>query len=181
MIITCAREKREERTGKETRGWKRTNAVFKELRRPPLSARRRAGGRGTGSRHGYRVFTELKTLGPTRSDEDGTIESEKEEKGENIQTEREREGGSRKRARERAKEDEEQGRESYGGGGGGGSKEEYLLISLQSGCCGRFLRTHDTGRESKGEFTRCVYLTPAVSGPREDPLSHGNGRWALGP
>lgn len=141
----------------------------------------REGGRGTGSRHGYRVFTELKTLGPIRSDEDGTIESEKEEKGENIQTEKERERGSGKRARERAKEDEEKGRESYGGGRRRGSKEEYLLISLQSGCCGRFLRTHDTGRESKGEFTRCVYLTPAVSGPREDPLSHGNGRWALGP
>jgi len=54
------RKKKERRTGKDTEE-KRRNVAFKELKeRPPLSAWMG----GTGSRHGYCVFTELKTLGP---------------------------------------------------------------------------------------------------------------------
>jgi len=91
---------KERRTRGKTQG-KRTNAAFKELEATPLEhEEREEEKKGTGSRHGYRVFTELKTLGLIWSDKEER--RKKERIAENKKEKRKRE---REREREKGKKD----------------------------------------------------------------------------
>ncbi|KYN30622.1 hypothetical protein ALC56_15043 [Trachymyrmex septentrionalis] len=90
------RRMKERRIRGKTQG-KRTNAAFKELEATPLEREEREEEKkGTGSRHGYRVFTELKTL--------GLIWSDKEERRKKERTAESEKGKRREREREKRRD-----------------------------------------------------------------------------